>query len=141
MKHSEETKKKIGDSLRKSVVFNCDMCGKVCLDKPSSFDRKKRHFCSMKCYAKYRKDILPIEEQPSYKGGGIPIDEKKIRIKSRSILNHAIREGKIIRKPCTICGNIAEAHHPDYNRPLDVIWLCFRHHREIHEKPELLNGD
>ena len=24
------------------------------------------------------------------------------------------------------------AHHPDYSRPLDVVWLCQVHHRAVH---------
>jgi len=47
----------------------------------------------------------------------------------------AIRSKKLIRKPCAVCGNLkVDAHHPDYSRPLEVIWLCRKHHIEIHRK-------
>jgi len=49
-----------------------------------------------------------------------------------NILNNAIRDGKVFRLPCFICGGKAHAHHPDYDRPLDVVWLCPKHHREAH---------
>jgi len=67
-RHSEQTKKKIGDKHRRSILFDCDYCRKQSLTKPSHYNKKKRHFCSMKCYALYRKHILPMQEQPSYKG-------------------------------------------------------------------------
>ena len=35
-------------------------------------------------------------------------------------------------KPCKICGDKAEAHHEDYDKPLEVQWLCKVHHREAH---------
>jgi hypothetical protein len=39
------------------------------------------------------------------------------------------------RNPCSICGaERAEAHHPDYSKPLDVIWLCKTHHAQAHRK-------
>lgn len=47
-----------------------------------------------------------------------------------TILN-AIRRGKVERKPCSICNaSVSEAHHHDYSKPLDVIWLCFSCHRQ-----------
>lgn len=49
------------------------------------------------------------------------------------ILNNAIRDGKVQRHPCFVCGAKAHAHHPDYDRPLDVIWLCPKHHKEAHQ--------
>jgi len=67
-KHSEETKLKISKALSKKIEFNCDMCGKIAYDKPSSYNRKKRHFCSMSCYSGFRKTKLPLEEQHAYKG-------------------------------------------------------------------------
>lgn len=48
------------------------------------------------------------------------------------ILNNALRDGKVKRHPCFVCGAKAHAHHPDYDRPLDVIWLCPKHHKEAH---------
>lgn len=39
------------------------------------------------------------------------------------------------RPPCEVCGATrAEAHHEDYDRPLDVRWLCHRHHMELHRR-------
>lgn len=41
------------------------------------------------------------------------------------------------RKPCEVCGAAkAEAHHDDYSKPLDVRWLCKRHHAEVHTQQE-----
>jgi hypothetical protein len=32
-----------------------------------------------------------------------------------------------------VCGTwMVEAHHPDYSSPLDVVWLCRRHHTDLH---------
>lgn len=46
---------------------------------------------------------------------------------------NAIRDGVLIRQPCEECGEPrAEAHHDDYSKPLDVRWLCGRHHRQHH---------
>lgn len=47
-------------------------------------------------------------------------------------LNNAVRDGLIHRQPCFVCGSAAEAHHPDYSRPLDVVWLCPPHHKQTH---------
>lgn len=45
----------------------------------------------------------------------------------------ALRSGRLLRKPCEICGDkIAEAHHDDYSKPLCVRWLCDRHHKACH---------
>ena len=77
-KHSEEVKKRIGDANRKQVYFNCDYCGQVSSDAPSSYNRKKRHFCSMGCYSEFRKNKLPMEEQNAYKGVRNPGESKQV---------------------------------------------------------------
>lgn len=50
------------------VQYNCHNCGVDAYDKVSHYNRKKRHFCSMRCYAEFRKNSLPMEEQHAYKG-------------------------------------------------------------------------
>ena len=47
-------------------------------------------------------------------------------------LGNAVRVGKVIPLPCFVCGEKAEAHHPDYDAPLDVVWLCPPHHKQAH---------
>ncbi|WDA36430.1 hypothetical protein [Sphingobium sp. YC-XJ3] len=45
----------------------------------------------------------------------------------------AVRNGTLIRQLCSECGaDNAHAHHDDYSRPLDVIWLCHEHHMQRH---------
>jgi hypothetical protein len=55
------------------------------------------------------------------------------RKNARQIVSNALRDKKLFRQPCIICGERSEAHHPDYSRPLDVIWLCNKCHRQAHE--------
>ena len=45
----------------------------------------------------------------------------------------AKRMGLIAPQPCEVCGaGKTEAHHPDYDRPGDVVWLCRKHHKQLH---------
>lgn len=54
---------------------------------------------------------------------------------ARSAVLKAIRSGRLKREPCRICGNpIAHAHHEDYSKQLDVMWLCRKHHGERHRE-------
>ena len=54
---------------------------------------------------------------------------------AKCMVASALRRGELIRQPCSICGDPrSQAHHPNYAEPLNVIWLCKRHHTEIHSK-------
>lgn len=58
--------------------------------------------------------------------------------KKRSVhikTGNAIRDGKLIKQPCSVCGNLdVQAHHCDYDKPLEVIWLCPVDHEAWHRK-------
>jgi hypothetical protein len=55
------------------------------------------------------------------------------RRKASHAVNNAIRDRRLQRQLCWVCGEKAEAHHPDYSRPLDVVWLCRFHHYHAHK--------
>lgn len=48
-------------------------------------------------------------------------------------VNNAVRDGRLVKQPCQVCGGLkVEGHHEDYSKPLEVVWLCRRHHMERH---------
>lgn len=57
------------------------------------------------------------------------------RRKAKTDVHNAIARGDLIRGRCKVCGGSkVQAHHPDYSKPLDVVWLCQKHHTEAHDK-------
>lgn len=54
------------------------------------------------------------------------------KYKARNAVSNALRDGRLIKQPCKVCGDPnTEAHHKDYSKPLDVEWFCFKHHRSV----------
>jgi hypothetical protein len=48
-------------------------------------------------------------------------------------VGNAIKAGRLVPTPCVVCGGEhVEGHHPDYDAPLDVVWLCIPCHEEAH---------
>lgn len=55
--------------------------------------------------------------------------------KAHSAVSDAVKAGRLIRQPCSVCGLAkSEGHHPNYSKPLEVVWLCNKHHRAEHRK-------
>lgn len=53
---------------------------------------------------------------------------------ARNRVYRAVRSGRLIPLACHECGSqISQAHHPDYSKPLEVIWLCPSHHMLLHK--------
>lgn len=52
---------------------------------------------------------------------------------AQTMVSNAIRDNRLMRGFCSTCGEQnAEAHHKDYNKPFDIVWLCKRHHMDAH---------
>lgn len=63
--------------------------------------------------------------------------DNQIKNQARALVNHSLRDGKIV-KPF-VCENCKEekpleAHHHDYEKALDVAWLCKTCHWDWHSK-------
>lgn len=132
-------------TAREYEIRQCAFCGK-------DFEVKKwkRKYCSSECS---KKAWLQTEEGKAYKKAKDARYNAKPEVKERknqSFILHwhsdkSLRERMRSRKyalkafpdaqPCSICGNpISERHHPDYGKPTEIVWLCKKHHEELHSK-------
>lgn len=82
------------------------------------------------------------ENNPNWKGGisknhyhykKLQMSRYPEKEEARRKVYYAILKGRLKRQPCEVCGNKkVHGHHKDYSKPLDVNWLCRKHHREVH---------
>ena len=57
------------------------------------------------------------------------------RRKAHKAVSYALKTGKLKKQNCRECGvAVVQAHHEDYSKPLEVIWLCPKHHYEYDQK-------
>ena len=57
------------------------------------------------------------------------------RKKAHAAVFNAVKKGKLIKHPCFRCGEEKSvAHHEDYDKPLDVVWLCQPCHKQRHKE-------
>jgi hypothetical protein len=64
-------------------------------------------------------------------------ERNKHKRHAHAVVNNALRTGALARKPCEVCGDPkSQGHHDDYSKPLDVVWLCPKHHGERHRRSQ-----
>jgi hypothetical protein len=92
-----------------------------------------------------KKSKLGYEKHKEKRREAIRGKRKVVKLKSpekvaaRDKVSNAVRDGRLFKKPCEVCSKKkVEAHHPDYSKPLDVKWLCTKHHKELHRKAQSL---
>lgn len=104
-------------------------------------------YCGLTCRnegTRRRNRGLTGEKNPAWRGGiaGGTRTHYVERWKKRNPEKHAakiavrdaVRRGDLVRQPCERCGvtDDVHAHHDDYTKPLEVMWLCRDHHRARH---------
>lgn len=90
-------------------------------------DLKKRNEYNKLYLRKWRQDNP--DKQRNY-----DIGREKHKVAARAKVNYRVKTGEIIKpKNCSKCMVVCkpEAHHPDHNKPLEIVWLCTNCHREI----------
>lgn len=103
----------------------CLACQRLCSRCKENLRAKRSRYC-LACKSAYQREWR--------KRNPLSGEAKKKDI-ARSYANVYLKRGKIERQPCCVegCRGPAQMHHPDYSRPLFVIWLCDKHHRRHHQ--------
>ena len=105
------------------IKITCSKCG----EKLEPHRIGKQNYC-LKCHAAYMRKNRPKHKDLK--------ENQRIKANCRSYINVYLKRGKITKKSCEYpgCNNKnTQAHHENYSKPLQVIWLCRKHHLQIHE--------
>lgn len=118
----------------KKIKWNQVNCSKICQWKEiHRRKRKKRNEARRKNHQKHKGESeykkRATERSLAY------YYRNKWKELARGKVIKAVLSGKLIRP--TQCSNCEkqckpEGHHNDYNKPLEVIWLCKQCHENIH---------
>lgn len=61
--------------------------------------------------------------------------KNKHKRQAKDKVRWALFKGRLTKGPCEVCGALkVQAHHNDYSKPLEVKWLCPRHHQRLHHE-------
>lgn len=130
----------------KSNKSNCKECVKVSVrlnreSKSEQYKEYERSRASLPHRVKARKDYSLTEagKEAGSRAKLKYIEQNPKKRRVHIITGNAIRDGILIKGLCDVCStdvNIV-AHHCDYDKPLDVMWLCSKHHNDWHA----LNGE
>ncbi len=128
--------------------YKCYRCGKSFLRGNVYLWKQTHSPSSIQCMCRK----CNTEKQRDYRenGGGKEAEKKasrrayqnhKHKWQARAKVRYAVRTGKIDKPTkCEMCGLMKnlQGHHEDYSKPLEVRWLCAKHHAELHRPKHLL---
>lgn len=99
--------------------------GVTCSSCSGPNDRQPQRYCTS-CHAAYMRTHRPKHRELS--------EEARKKANCRALTNHWVRQGVVIKEACKSCGDPeSQAHHEDYNDPINVKWFCRKYHLEHHE--------
>lgn len=108
----------------------CSTCQTVKPVSEFGRDRSRPDGINFRCRP-CNKEQVKKRDYPRYEQ--IKKSRHLLKIKERRKVRIAVKNGAIVKQPCSQCGSaISFAHHPDYTKPLEVVWLCRQHHEDVH---------
>ena len=113
---------------------------KTCSNRATELSRRKdREAYRARDRAKYARKMQKLRGEgyvvgnPENRARDVDPEFVKLKLNTRKTTRRAIARGLLTKAPCQVCGvDEVEAHHPDYHQPLQVVWLCKAHHKEVH---------
>ena len=133
--------------MAKMIERMCLLCGNNFFVKESQLKHGRGKYCSVSCKGKVGRSLQDTtgNKNPNWKDGASQNpyvnyvrtykQHNPEKVKCHDAVKRQVKNGTLKRRPCQICGvPTADAHHEDYNKPQEVIWLCRKHHNELHRK-------
>ena len=124
------------------IIKHCPVCH---IDKDISLfgsDKRKKDKHDAIClecrrdYKKRNREKLLISQRARRKDN----DDYRMKHSAHNAVLTEIRAGRMTRPDkCSRCGakGTVEAHHQDYDKPIDIVWLCVQCHAKEHSKMEI----
>jgi hypothetical protein len=110
------------------------------IDAIREYDRNRPN-AKMRSKKSVQKNREKYKSDPAFKARILKSQAKwlsanKQKRKAHIIVGNAIRSGVLVPLPCEACRTTeaVDAHHEDYRFPLDVRWLCKKHHMARHKE-------
>lgn len=90
--------------------------------------------CQAKCMRQWRRDNPDQCREHQRKHIATHRKRHQDRAIARQKITWLLKSGKLTPGPCIVCGTTEDiqAHHPDYSKPPDVVWICRPHHQDHH---------
>ncbi|UBH21922.1 hypothetical protein LAU42_09105 [Macrococcus armenti] len=132
--HYERNKQKYKDKAKRwrkenpervrenSVNYRQKNAEKLRVKKREYLDREEVKESIARRFREYRKDEGFLKKE-----------------RARGMVNKRLLSGKIVKpNKCEVCCSegYVEAHHEDYDKPLEVVWVCKKCHENIHHSNE-----
>ena len=115
------------DNIKKDKKKNvCKECydSQVSQYRKTEKSKKIRKVMSKRYYSSDKGKLKIAEQSKRY---------NKLNGRCNKIIYNAIKENKILKGICMVCKEAkTDAHHENYNKPLEVLWLCRKHHKQLH---------
>ena len=126
-----ECKKKYSISYR---IKNIEYIKEYDRNRPNRIERNKQFSLKRALLKEKEPELYKKQKKESIIRFRMKYPEK---IKAHDRVSYAIKNGILKRAPfCQMCKAEArcEAHHEDYTKPLDVLWLCDNCHKKRHKE-------